>query len=238
MSKREQKFLQILIFALIASGLIFVLSLRTPAFTVGLFAIGAFTLFMLSIYSMRIYSAKLFKLCLIGWILVFLVFCVNIFLAFSGFGALVTDIEYLQYFIQQAGWWGRIIYIIFAALQVTFLPVPSSIVVAIGSVLFGLWTGYILSMIGIALGSMFAYALGRIFGMRIAIWIAGQETVEKYKKIATENLPIYVFMILVPLIFPNSLLSILAGITGMKFWKFASIITTAVPETTIQCSFL
>lgn len=59
------------------------------------------------------------------------------------------------------------IYILLAFLQVTFVPISSSIVTMIGVILFGPGYGFLFSLIGQFLGSLLAFYLGRWFGEKV-----------------------------------------------------------------------
>ena len=230
MTNRDKKFVQVLLHSLIAAGLILLLSFRASLATVIMFSVIPLILTAGSIYAIRVYSIKLYKLCFIGWVVVFILFTAYSILAFTGAIEIITDAEYLQSLIGQTEA-SRIIFIAVAFLQVTLIPfLPSTVVIMVGAFLFGMWRGVFYSFIGILLGAAFAFLLGRVFGMKLVKWIAGAEAVEKYKNIATgKNQVIFFFMMLVPLIFPNSLLYLIAGMTGMKFWVFILIVAFGSP---------
>lgn len=145
-----------------------------------------------------------------------------IYLLLRHFG--ITDItpETLQEYIAGFGVAGPIIFIVISFLQVTFIPIPSSVTIIAGSFLFGTWLSFAYSLIGIIAGSFFAFFLGRIVGQPFVRWLAGdQETVDKYikKMRGKEGVTIF-FMFLFPF-FPDDFICALAGILPISWFSFA-----------------
>ena len=129
--------------------------------------------------------------------------------------------EQLQTYIQDQGVWGPLIFILISFLQVTFIPIPGSITILAGNYLFGPWESYLYSFIGMMLGSIVAFLLGRLVGKPFIYWVAGdKEKVEKYLKTlhGKENVVLF-FMFLFPF-FPDDLLCSIAGILPITFLGF------------------
>ena len=68
-------------------------------------------------------------------------------------------------------------------LQVTILPIPSFLTVSVGVLLFGPLTAGIFSSIGIILGSILAFYIGKKFGYKVVCWIVGKESLDKLSKV-------------------------------------------------------
>ena len=129
--------------------------------------------------------------------------------------------ESIQKYIESAGIFAPLVYILISFLQVSFIPVPSTLTIVIGSYLFGGWLAFIYSYIGILLGSIFAFYLGRKFGRKFVSWIIGDELkldqyIEKLK--GKETIAIF-FMFLFPF-FPDDLLCSIAGLLPIKCKTF------------------
>lgn len=132
--------------------------------------------------------------------------------------------EQLQTEIEKFGAWGPIIFIVVSFLQVTFIPIPGSITILCGNYLFGPWMSYLYSFIGMFLGSMFAFFLGRVIGRRFVNWIVGDsETVDYYlSKLKGKETIILFFMFLLPM-FPDDILCSIAGIMPITWGVFIFI---------------
>lgn len=132
--------------------------------------------------------------------------------------------EQLQDKISEFKAWGPIIFIVLSFLQVTFIPIPGSITILCGNYLFGPWLSYLYSFIGMFLGSMFAFFLGRVIGRRFVNWIVGdKETVDYYLlKLKGKETVILFFMFLLPM-FPDDILCSIAGIMPITWGVFILI---------------
>ncbi len=83
--------------------------------------------------------------------------------------------EDIQAFVEGTGALAPIVFIIVSFLQVTFIPIPSTVTVLAGAYLFGALPSFFLSYIGINLGAVVAFELGRGIGRPFAVWVAGSE---------------------------------------------------------------
>ncbi len=129
--------------------------------------------------------------------------------------------EELQAFLASKGAIAPLIFIAMSFLQVTFVPVPSSITIVVGNYIFGFWESFIYSFIGIVLGSLFAFFLGRIAGKPFVNWaFGGKEEAEKYmKRLKGKEKVVLFFMFFLPM-FPDDALCALAGILPITWIQF------------------
>ena len=171
-----------------------------------------------------------------------LIFCTLIFFAISGaiFFAIcatgiikkIGSINALRDYISQFGSMAVFLYILFCFLQVVILPVPGSVTVAAGVALFGPLKCSIYSFIGITLGSITAFAIGRWIGDKAVQWIVGKDTLKKWlKKLKGKDYLILSIMFLLPL-FPDDVLCFIAGLSSMT-WPYFLIMITITRATSI-----
>jgi len=155
---------------------------------------------------------------LISLLIIFVIIGI-LYLIFWKLGYTKLDKEDLREIIEKAGVWGPIVFIVISFLQVTLIPIPSIISILAGSLLFGPLLSIVYSFIGIFIGSILAFGLGRWIGRRFVNWIVGdKETVDQYlKKIRNKESITLFFMFILPF-FPDDALCSLAGITAMT-WK-------------------
>lgn len=112
--------------------------------------------------------------------------------------------------------------IIIQFLQVTFIPIASSIVTAAGFYLCGQNIGLtiLFCCIGLWLGSLFAFFLGRVFGVRLVKWVAGEKMLIKYNKFLKGKDKVMLgYMFMFP-IYPDDVLCLIAGLTTMSYREF------------------
>ena len=129
--------------------------------------------------------------------------------------------EELQAKIASTGVFAPIVFIVASFLQVTFIPIPSSVTIIVGNYLFGFWLSFLYSYIGIILGSILAFYLGRWLGRPFVNWVVGDsKAVDEYLiKMKNKEKVILFFMFLLPL-FPDDALCSLAGILPISFLTF------------------
>lgn len=145
-------------------------------------------------------------------------------LKLTGFLEKFDNIDKFRDYIQSFGSFAVIIFIIVQFLQVVALPVPSFITIGAGVVLFGAFWGAFYSCIGIIIGSIIAYLIGKIFGVKVAKWLVGEDNLNKgLKLISGKDRVVLTFMFLFPF-FPDDLLCFVAGITTVSPYFFTVMI--------------
>ncbi|MCD7729489.1 MAG: VTT domain-containing protein, partial [Clostridia bacterium] len=164
-----------------------------------------------------------------------------IFYAVSASGLIkkITDINSLREMIADTGAWAALVFIVVQFLQVVVLPIPSTVTVMAGTALFGPLLCSVYSFIGIFIGSVVAFAVGRWLGYRVVSWIVGKDELDKWlKKLKGKDYLLLSIMFLLPL-FPDDLLCFVAGLSTMTwgYYIIMIIITRALSITLSAYSF-
>lgn len=157
---------------------------------------------------------------------IFLAFCLTLIYVFqkTGFFKVVNTPEELQSYIEKSGAWMPILYIILQYLQVVILPIPSIVSTVAGIALFGPLKTAIYSLIGIVLGSITAFFIGRKLGNKTVSWIIGEEALKKWqKKLKGKDSLFLTVMFLLP-VFPDDVLCFIAGLSSMTVKYFIVMI--------------
>lgn len=139
-------------------------------------------------------------------------------LVWTGFWEKLNSTEKLKQTILDLGLWGRSFFVFLQFIQVTFIPIPSPIVIIAGSLVYGPFQAGLLSLAGILLGSAVAFFIGRVFGRKIVVFMVGDEEEKKWKKFLSNCKYSFILMMLLPF-FPDDLLCLVAGLTDMS-WTF------------------
>ncbi len=161
-------------------------------------------------------TGVLFKLVLILNALIAILLLGIYLLKVSGFLDKIDSIDAFREYIASYGNFAVILFIVLQFAQVVVLPIPAFITIGAGVLLFGPLYGGIYSTIGIISGSLVAFFLGRFFGVKVAKWLVGEESLEKgMKLIKGKDKIILTFMLLFPL-FPDDVLCFVAGITTIS----------------------
>lgn len=129
-----------------------------------------------------------------------------------------NSVEKLRSMILDFGFWGRFAFVFLQFVQVTFVPIPSTILTIAGSIIYGPLQGALLSLSGILLGSIVAFLLGRIFGRKLVSFMVGNMTCEKWVGFLSRARYTFFLMMLLPM-FPDDVLCLVAGVTNMS-WAF------------------
>lgn len=138
-------------------------------------------------------------------------------------------IDGLVKIINGTGAWGMVVYVLIQILQVVILPLPAVVCYVPGSIIWGAPMATLLASIGVIIGSVIDYFIGRIWGKKAVIWIAGKETTEKYSAyFGKRGKGIFVIMQILPF-FPDDILCMIAGLTSMNFVYFFVVMCTVRP---------
>ena len=70
------------------------------------------------------------------------------YLILKHFGLTKLNSEQIRDIVDKTGFWGPLVFIVISFLQVTFIPIPSTITVLAGSLMFGPWLSILYSFIG------------------------------------------------------------------------------------------
>lgn len=145
-------------------------------------------------------------------------------LKISGFFNKIKSVEQFRNYIYSFGSLAVFIFILCQFLQVVVLPIPSFITVGAGVLMFGPLRCAIYSCIGIIAGSLVAFFIGRVFGVKVVRWLIGEDSLQKgLKMIKGKDKIILTFMFLFPF-FPDDVLCFVAGITSMSSVYFTVMI--------------
>jgi len=147
----------------------------------------------------------------------------------SSFFSLFKDAESLKEYILSYGSLAPVIFGVIQFLQVIISPIPGNITTLAGGAIFGFWNAFLISSVAIILGSAVAFAIARIFGRPFVEWILGKETVSEHlDTINTNKKIIFVLIILLPF-FPDDIICLIAGISGMSWGFFMLTMVAARP---------
>ncbi len=143
------------------------------------------------------------------------------YLVLDYFGLLSLTREQIQAYIRKTGALAPLAFIFITFLQVTFIPIPSTVTILAGNFLFGFWLSYLYSFIGLILGSVVAFLLGRVIGKPFVQWVAGgKDKLDNWVKRLKGRENVFLFFAFLFPFFPDDFLCTLAGILPVKFSVF------------------
>lgn len=139
------------------------------------------------------------------------------------------DTDALLELIRKYDSYAVLIFVAVQFAQVTILPLPATLTTIAGFTVFGVGETLLYSSAAIIAGSMVAFAAGRTFGVRLAVWLCGAKSVAKYRDLlkGRETLLLYA-MFLLP-VFPDDLLCVIAGLGSMSYRSFGIMMLITRP---------
>lgn len=170
-----------------------------------------------------------------------IVLCVSLVSVFCNLNNYEDDsqkIDALVNLIKGTGGWGMLVYFLIQVLQVVALPLPALVCYWPGTIIWGAPIATAIASAGVLAGSVICYVIGKFFGYRAVVWIAGKETTDKYTKyLAKRGKVLFVMMQILPF-FPDDILCMIVGLTGMNFWFFLVTMVLVRPAIVAAYCFL
>lgn len=126
---------------------------------------------------------------------------------------------------------GPIIFLLIQILQVVIPIIPGGISTAAGVLIFGPYAGFIYNYVGICIGSIIIFLLGRRYGKPFILSMISDKTYNKYIGwLDNQNRfeKLFALAIFLP-VAPDDALCLMAGLTNISVKKFTWIILLAKP---------
>jgi len=136
-----------------------------------------------------------------------------------------TDHEFMHATLRRWGVLAPVVFIAIQALQVVISPIPGDITGLLGGFAFGQGLGFLYSTIGLTIGSLAAFWLGRRLGAPFVRRVTGPEVWQRLDFIVEAEGAILCFIIFLVPGLPKDTLCYLFGVSPMPFWVFAVIST-------------
>ncbi len=136
----------------------------------------------------------------------------------------VEDPEQFRSFILGFGIWAPLGVVLLHTFQTTFSIIPSQITTVLAGFIFGP-LGLLYSLIGAIVGSAFVFLLSQRYGERLALRIFQKRELRHFHHFFRHRKSWALFLARVMPLFPNDIVSFVAGLTNMKFWTFNRIST-------------
>ncbi|HYE93183.1 MAG TPA: TVP38/TMEM64 family protein [Terriglobales bacterium] len=151
---------------------------------------------------------------------------------------LYRDKYFLRDTVAAWGWMAPVVFVLIQALQVIISPIPGEITGPVGGALFGTAWGLFYSTVGLTIGTMICFAIGRKWGEPLVRPWLSEHHWDKLNFILEAEGAILCFILYLIPGFPKDIISYLFGISPMPFWLFALISTVArIPGTWIGSYF-
>ena len=138
---------------------------------------------------------------------------------------LYVDKRFLKHTLREWGVLAPVIFMGLQAFQVIVAPIPGELTGILGGYLFGEWGGLLYSTIGLTVGSVAAFAIGRWLGTRYVQKLVSTDIWRKMGFIVEAEGAILCFIIFLVPGLPKDVTCYLFGLSPMPFWVFAVVST-------------
>jgi len=141
-----------------------------------------------------------------------------------------SDSKVLINLLKGYGIWAPIVFILIQIIQVVIPILPGGVTLAAGVIMFGPWWGFLYNYVGIVLGSLALFWLGRRFGHRIIDVFVSKQLLNKYiHKLDSKSWHITFALLIFSPIAPDDALVLLTSLTRMTWREFTLIILLGKP---------
>jgi uncharacterized membrane protein YdjX (TVP38/TMEM64 family) len=124
--------------------------------------------------------------------------------------------------------WGvlaPVVFIAIQALQVIIAPIPGDVTGLLGGFVFGQGLGFFYSTLGLTIGSLGAFGVGRWLGAAFVQGLVGPQVWERMGFLVEAEGAILCFIIYLIPGLPKDIVCYLFGVSPMPFWIFAVVST-------------
>jgi uncharacterized membrane protein YdjX (TVP38/TMEM64 family) len=138
-----------------------------------------------------------------------------------GWAGLILDREWIRATVQSYGWASPLVFIGIQIAQVIAAPVPGEATGFIGGYLFGPLQGFLYSSIGLTIGSLINFGIGRFLGERFVRRLIAEEKFKRIDRLISRQGVIAVFLMFIIPGFPKDYLSLALGLSTLPLKVFA-----------------
>jgi uncharacterized membrane protein YdjX (TVP38/TMEM64 family) len=135
----------------------------------------------------------------------------------------LSDKRFLAQTLRQWGILAPILFMLLQALQVIISPIPGEATGFLGGYLFGEALGLLYSTIGLTVGSVISFGIGRWLGERYVRNLVSKETWDRLGFIVEAEGAIICFIVYLIPGLPKDIMCYLFGISPMPLWVFAVV---------------
>lgn len=133
--------------------------------------------------------------------------------------------ERIKRFLISLGPYSSAVFVLLQALQVVISPIPGELTGVVGGYVYGKTFGFILSTVGLTLGSWLAFELASILGRPFVEKLVKKEILEKFNFLTTNTGATICFLLFIIPGFPKDILCYILGLSPMRLSTFLIVST-------------
>jgi len=148
------------------------------------------------------------------------------------FEGIYSNSDKFSKFLQSLGPYSPAVFVLFQILQVVAAPIPGELTGVAGGYVYGETLGFMLSTLGLTIGSWIAFELASILGRPFVERFVRQEVLHKFDFLTTDTGAMICFLLFLIPGFPKDYLCYLLGLSRMKLSTFLIVtIVGRIPGT-------
>ena len=136
------------------------------------------------------------------------------------FEGIYSSSDKLSKFLQSVGPYSPAVFVLFQIFQVVAAPFPGELTGVVGGYVYGENLGFILSTVGLTIGSWIAFELASILGRPFVERFVSREVLHKFDFLTTNTGAMICFLLFLVPGFPKDYLCYLLGLSRMKLRIF------------------
>ncbi|MCR5482456.1 MAG: VTT domain-containing protein [Clostridia bacterium] len=165
-----------------------------------------------------------------SWTILFFIIAIALLLK-QIFSKQVSSVEDFRLLMESFGLAAPLVLTVIQAFQVVVPVLPGYLGCIVGAIAFGPWVGFLCNYVGISVGSIIAYYLGKKYGIDIVLTFFSEKQFYKWQSRIEKSKSYTWFLflaILLPL-FPDDFFCYFSGLIKMDSRKFTWIIILCKP---------
>jgi uncharacterized membrane protein YdjX (TVP38/TMEM64 family) len=115
---------------------------------------------------------------------------------------------------------GLLIMLFLQILHVVVSAIPAAIISFASGMVYGMWGGMLISIVGTAMGTAVSFYLARLLGRRVLTLFVSEKNIAKMEKMIDGNTSTFVLLVLFIIPSPKDFFSYFIGLTNMKASKY------------------
>ena len=137
---------------------------------------------------------------------------------------LFSDRNTLEAFLDQAGPWAPVGFVLLNILQIVIAPLPGNIIGVAGGYVFGFALGFLLNLISMLIGSLLVFQLTRWFGKPLVNRFVGHRTSAFLQRLTTKKGRRGIALAFLLPFLPDDALCFIVGLTPMSIRTFTILL--------------
>lgn len=170
---------------------------------------------------------------------IFAIISLILYFVLKQFG--MTNINNLKSLVERSNQYGIIIFFLIEVLLFvcfSFVPMIDSALALLGAIIFGPFVNFFVSTLAEIVACSIMFFLGDKCGEKLAVKMIGKKELAHAQDLVDGKSKLFLPVCFLVPIFPEEALSLVAGMTKMKYWYFLSVVTICKAIDIALISFL